>query len=733
MPFKTLEQKAPDQVFGQWMTPYNVQLPRPAQTIAQEMRRLMSSKPDKDAGRRLSELAREYAGSAANVKDKIMLLAEATDYCGSYGRQLKVVEAEVRGLLVGQIRFLSRHDKSMDAKQKLDALLEIPPGVALMPEVKNAVARSYSEQTAYLNLAVEDMLEAEGWARDYKVYSIGGLGMGRIEIRYDPPPSEILTERWAQDQKRDNTAWFKGDTVAPEKLPSSMARMAVRYFEAQLAVADAMGKNRNADIRILAGKLRENAQEGLDEARRLGESPKDRRAAHLLLVKYYHQKLQPALAQIWQEKYFDRLYSMAGGSQWKTALAWMHEHAQTGMLWTAIGIGIINPIAGRMAFALMGARQVKAGLQNDDWSEVFMGGCMIVGMHSAGLAGKIGGATVMTGAGLGAVSGLRRGMDTGFTGPVYESMANNLALLEGYFKSRMEMQRPSGQAGKNGGEKKAQLKAEDGLAETIPKKAGPGTKIPQPRLPAPRPGEKVGGTAYGAQQAPYLKPIDLGLKSAELKGQKEMNATKPVEKNFDIETAIRIVSGACQKVNLAPGITFGPENLSKHSDNHGGYNPAKPKSDSSIWQAEFKAAENRGFVSQSEEKAAFQKFYQKKAEELLKRAETGDRNVSCMAYQLPDKSLNLAVSETVVVGGEKRVRVLILDIWGLKPVFITQHYISPDKNAPDNLVTPGAKLKGMWGLDVRLVRNRDGYYNVVPRSAQRPRWIDMGQKYHDIK
>jgi hypothetical protein len=713
------------------------------------MRQLISSKPDKDAGRRLSDLAREYAGSAANVKDKIMLLAAATDYCGNYGKQLKGVEAEVRGLLVGQIRFLSQHDKSMNAKQKVDALLEIPPGVALMPEVKNAVARSYSEQTAYLNSIVEDILAAEGWARDYKIYSIGGLGMGRTEIRYDPPPSEILTERWVQDQKRDNTAWFKGDTVAPEKLPSSMARMAVRYFEAQLAAADAMGKSRNADIGILAGKLRENAQEGLDEARRLGESPKDRRAAHLLLVKYYHQKLQPALVQIGQEKYFDQLYSMAGGSQWKTALVWMHEHAQTGMLWTAIGIGAINPIAGRMAFALMGAQQVKTGVQNDDWGEVFMGGCMIVGMYSTGLAGKIGGATVMTGAGLGAVSDLRRGMDTGFTGPVYESMANNLVLLEGYFKSRMEMQRPPGQARKNGGEKKAQLETEDGLAKTIPKKVG--------RLAPGRQGGMVGGVAY--TQPPYLRPIDLGLKIpvegqvkpaeaesgakkaetpktqrlAEKQAETNKQAPKPVEKHFDTELATRIVVGECQKVNLSSGIGFGPENLSKHSDNHGGYNPAKPKSDSSIWQAEFKAAQNRSFGSQMEEKAVFQKFYTSKALSLLKRAETGDRNVSCIAYQLPDKSLNLVISEAVVVRGEKRVRVLVLDVGGLKPEFITQHYISPDKDASGNSITPGEKLKEMWGLDVRLVRNSDGYYNVVPRSAQRPRWIDLSQKYPDIK
>ncbi len=508
MDYKVPWRKTPEPPVDKYTLPYAAPPQRTTQTAEQEIRLIMTQKPDKNTGARLLELSKEYTNSNANVKDKISLLGAVAEYCNKNNKLLKSAEDGVQALLAGQIRYLSQSDRSMSATKKIETLLDIPPSVALEAKVKNAIVLSYGEQTAYLNEMANDIWTAGGWARDYKLYSLAGSGIGG-EIRYDPPPSELVTEQWANDQKRDDGMWPKGDTVPAGQLPATMKRMAINYFEAEVAAAKAMGKSGNYNIRIVAKKLEENASDALEDARKLPDNADGRRAAHKLLVQYYHEKLQPALGKIEQEKYFEQLYALAGDSPWKNALVFMHEHAQTGMLWSAVALGALNPMAGRMAFAVMGAKQVQSGVQSGNYGDIIMGGCMILGMVNTGVAGKAAGYTVLGGAAWGAASEISD--DTGLTTRKLENILNNFVLIEGYFKARLETQKaPKGRKSPKKPVQKTEKTAQKNILETVPKKTGQETETAKA---GEETGAKKGETP--AEQKPVVEPKPIEQKPIE--------------------------------------------------------------------------------------------------------------------------------------------------------------------------------------------------------------------------
>ncbi|MDE1798541.1 MAG: hypothetical protein KGH63_03990, partial [Candidatus Micrarchaeota archaeon] len=441
MPFKTFEPGRQNLFFDQPVIEDAAleSIRRSGQAIAQDIRWQLERKPSRGSDQKLAGLVQEFERSDAPVREKMGVLSQVVARGARHPKTLKASLAEGERALVAQIRYLSQKDTGSSVQQKVEALLDLPAAVALRPEVMKAVGLSYQEQAAYSQQVGADVWEAGRWARDYKEYTFAGAGFGPAEIRYDPPPSNLITEQYAQDQKRDDSMLPKGDTVPAEQLPKTMVRMARRYFQAQFSAALAMEKSRNSDIRLLARKLGEDAQARLHELNGLGESPADRRGALRSLVEYEHDHLQPALGKMEQAKYFDELYALAQGSAWKTGLVWMKEHGETGMLWSAITMGALNPLAGRMAFTLMGTRQAVQGAESGNWSEAFMGACMVTGMLSGGLAGRLAAAGVTGEAARGMASQISSGLATGFTSRDVEGLANNLALLEGYFKSRAGM------------------------------------------------------------------------------------------------------------------------------------------------------------------------------------------------------------------------------------------------------------------------------------------------------
>ncbi|MFH1095134.1 MAG: hypothetical protein V1728_02870 [Candidatus Micrarchaeota archaeon] len=242
---------------------------------------------------------------------------------------------------------------------------------------------------------IGEIYVAQTFALKYKPYTLMGLQMAAglgTELVFDPLPSELTSEQYANDKKR-------GQELKLEDIPANMAQNAQAYYQSIISAAQVMAsQTTNSDIKEYLNGIQEQAQKALDETKTLVEDNKNAKldyaglqmASAEILCKFEWFSNQPGIKKIQSENYWDELYAMAGDRTWAQTLVWMKEHAQTGMVLTATGASLINPLAGRLMFAAMGMDGVAKGFQNQSSEEILFGAAMLMGLSSDAFIGMVG-------------------------------------------------------------------------------------------------------------------------------------------------------------------------------------------------------------------------------------------------------------------------------------------------------------------------------------------------------
>ncbi|HIH19063.1 TPA: hypothetical protein HA225_03725, partial [Candidatus Micrarchaeota archaeon] len=361
----------------------------------------------------------------------------------------------------------------MNASEKIKVLLEIPPEVALNdvnPAVFQSIVKAYSEQTNYLKNKAQLIQTAAAFADAYQLwYPLGQPSLGFIKenVKFDPGNSSILKLEMESGRIKED--------LDPKIIPDNIFQCAKEYYEFQIMTAHELGeqeskaKNPNQTILDLINSISSNASDHLYELEKImskGKTPETKMQAVKGLINFKTGHYEPAMQKIGEEKYWDQLYSIQGGSDYKKTLVFLHQHAHTGALWSAFGLSCLNPIAGQLAFGVMGAKGVAEGISSGSAQQILFGLAMMSGISRNPYISTT--ATAYMNADILTTSArqILTGMNTSFTPTDVESLSNNAVLLAGYFKSK-----PSNNDWTSKQQKKTGINAQVIIKETREKEA----------------------------------------------------------------------------------------------------------------------------------------------------------------------------------------------------------------------------------------------------------------------
>ncbi len=340
--------------------------------------------------------------------------------------------------LLGQIEFLS-NKSSLNATRKIEILLELPGEISENKPLLDAVAKAYTDQTKYLKDKANNVLDATFFAQMQIASPLGEPLLGLIK-----------EEVWLSEH---DAGWYKqyvkkgtGQELDPGKIPNNIVQCAKDYYESQILAADkllAQQKKRNppnGTILDLLEGIKSNAKEHIGELQSIGKtlSPDEKLEMVKGLIKFNHNHLQAAMQKIGEENHWDQLYSAQGDSKFMKFLVYNTRHAKTGQLWCAFALSCLNPLAGQVAFGIMGSKEMAEGISTRNYSQIFFGLSMIIGMSKNPMAGGVAGSYMNASIFKGMYDQIASGLNTGFTPTDMESLGNNLVLLAGFYKARME-------------------------------------------------------------------------------------------------------------------------------------------------------------------------------------------------------------------------------------------------------------------------------------------------------
>ena len=342
--------------------------------------------------------------------------------------------------LIGQIEYLSNKETGVGATEKIQLLLDIPRDVALNKEVLPSIIRAYSEQKDCLLRKAQNAQTASAYADAYQIrYPLGAsyLGFLKEDVKFDPGKSVILNDAVESGKIKED--------LDPKNIPGNIFQCAVDYYEFQIRAADELYSQQkvrhppNQAILELLSSISSDARDSIAKVRELvskGITPETKLGAVKGLIKFKKENLEPAMQKIGQENQWDELYSAQGDNSFGKMLVFANRHAQTGALWSAFALSCMDPLAGQMAFGLMGSKSVAEGISSWNGQQILFGLAMMAGMsknpYVSGVALSYMNADILSTS----ARQVLNGVNTAFTPSDIESLSNNAVLLAGFYKSK---------------------------------------------------------------------------------------------------------------------------------------------------------------------------------------------------------------------------------------------------------------------------------------------------------
>ncbi|MCX8197215.1 MAG: hypothetical protein N3G80_02785, partial [Candidatus Micrarchaeota archaeon] len=382
---------------------------------------------------KISEALEIQNSTKMGIREKIERLNQL------YNSASEQDKKKIEEILCGQIKFLSEKS-TLNASEKIEIIANLNIDPQKDKKVFEAAALAFHQQAKYLEAKERNIASGMFYAGMEIWYPIGEPILGFIQE----------TVKLSEDDARWYKKYLKNGEereLDPAKIADEIAVFARDYYEFQILTADRLyneEKKRNPPNGIileLLGNIKENAESFM---KKLPDGKKKLSAEEKLeivkdLIKFRVDHLEPALGKIEEEKYWDQLYWDNRDSNFRKALVWLKRHAGTIKLWTAFGISCLNPVAGAVAFSILGGEEIVKGIETGDYRRSLFGLAMIGGIIPRNLMIRTLSTSYLTAEIVNTTKEqIRVAFNTAFTPTDIEHLSNNAILLAGFYKSKLE-------------------------------------------------------------------------------------------------------------------------------------------------------------------------------------------------------------------------------------------------------------------------------------------------------
>ncbi|PIT84945.1 hypothetical protein COU37_00275 [Candidatus Micrarchaeota archaeon CG10_big_fil_rev_8_21_14_0_10_45_29] len=220
---------------------------------------------------------------------------------------------------------------------------------------------------------------ARTFAQDYTIASIGGIKSLRFlgtEIWFSPQEKNSLIEKIWDENKLAR----EGKELQEENIPENIAQCSLDYCNSALAYANYISVTTSSnDILGFVSDFAVEANDAINNIAKLQleGAPKLEIVEELIKFEEFFQNCQSLVAE---QAHYESLYKQAGNNPFLNALVWANRNGHTANLWMAFGMSLYNPVLGQAAFGMLGARDIKEGIETKDFNRIIFGTAMLAGM-----------------------------------------------------------------------------------------------------------------------------------------------------------------------------------------------------------------------------------------------------------------------------------------------------------------------------------------------------------------